>query len=161
LTNIYEPEFDEPREWDGYRARRARLGYQLGTERIGLSLWEIPPGEAAYPYHFHLGEEEVVVVLEGTPILRSHAGERALTAGEAIRFPCGEEGAHQLLNEGSGVVRLLALSTHGQPDIVVYPDSEKLGVAERSPKNGPGLHKIFRSSDSVDYWDGESRRRSP
>lgn len=70
------------------------------------------------------------------------------------------EGAHQLLNEGSGVVRLLALSTHGQPDIVVYPDSEKLGVAERNP-NGAGLHKIFRSSDSVDYWDGESRRRSP
>lgn len=54
VPNIYEPEFDEPREREGFRARRARVGHQLGKEKVGISVWEIPAGEKAYPYHFHL-----------------------------------------------------------------------------------------------------------
>ena len=41
-----------------------------------------------------------------------------------------------MINEGSDPVRLLALSTSGQPDIVTYPDSKKLGMAERKPQAG-------------------------
>lgn len=154
MANVYEPEFDEPREHEGFRARRARIGRQLGTERVGLSLWEIPPGEAAYPYHFHLGEEEVLVVLEGTPTLRDPAGRRRIPRGEVLRFPTGEEGAHQLLNEGEETVRLLAISTHGAPDIVVYPDSGKISAAERHAR-ADGRKHYFRIADEVDYWDGE------
>jgi uncharacterized cupin superfamily protein len=56
-SNIHGADFDEPREFDGFRARRARIGYALGAERLGVSLWELSPGEAAYPYHFHLAEQ--------------------------------------------------------------------------------------------------------
>lgn len=153
MANIYEPEWDEPRDRDGFRARRARLGYQLGTERIGVSLWELPPGELAYPYHFHLAEEELLVVLEGAPLLRTPEGVRRLTRGEVVGFPAGEEGAHQLRNDGDEPVRLLAVSTHGQPDVVVYPDEGKIGAAERRP-DGSGLKLFFRESDAVDYWEG-------
>jgi hypothetical protein len=42
MPNIHAPVFDEPREsLDGFHAHRARLGHQLGTERVGLSLWEV------------------------------------------------------------------------------------------------------------------------
>lgn len=47
MPNINEPEFDEPREQPGFRCRRARLSRQAGSERLGLSLWELPPGEAS------------------------------------------------------------------------------------------------------------------
>jgi hypothetical protein len=40
VTNINDPIFDEPREHPGFRARRARLSRQAGSERLGLSLWE-------------------------------------------------------------------------------------------------------------------------
>lgn len=154
MANIYEPEFDEPREHEGFRVRRARIGHQLGTERVGLSLWELPAGQKAYPYHFHLSEEEVLVVLEGTPTLRAADGVRRLARGEVIRFPAGEEGAHQIWNEGPDAVRLLALSTHGAPDVVIYPDSGKLSAAERLPRGG-GRRHCFRIADEVDYWEGE------
>jgi len=49
-ANIYTPDFDELREQPGFRSRRARIGRQTGSELIGLSLWELPPGEAAYPW---------------------------------------------------------------------------------------------------------------
>ncbi len=119
-----------------------------------MSVWEIPPGQAAYPYRYHLAEEEPIVVLEGTPSLRDPEGWRELAEGEVCSFSRGERGAHQLVNRSAGLVRLLALSTHGEPDIVLYPDSGKLGAAERLPHGG-GLRKSFRPSDEVDYYDGE------
>ncbi len=154
MANLNDPDFDEPREHDGFRVRRARVGHQLGTERLGVSLWEVPAGQAAYPYHYHLAEEELVVVLEGSPSLRTPGGWRELSEGEICSFPRGERGAHQLINRSENVVRLMALSTHGDPDIVIYPDSGKLGAAERLPHGG-GLRRFFRLAEDVDYYDGE------
>ena len=155
MPNVFRPDFDEARDHDGFRARRARLGYALGCERLGASLWELPPGQLAYPYHFHLTEEELLVVLAGRPSLRNPSGWRELEEGEVVSFPRGEQGAHQLANRTDEPVRFLALSTNGDPDVVLYPDSGKLGAAERRP-DGSGLRQFFRLADAVDYWDGES-----
>jgi uncharacterized cupin superfamily protein len=154
VPNINEPEFDEPREHDGFRASRARIGYQLGAERLGVSLWEVPAGQAAYPYHFHLGEEEIVVVLDGRPSLRTPEGRRELRPGEVVRFPRGEDGAHQLVNGTDEPVRFLALSTNGDPDVVLYPDSNKVLAGERLARGG-GFRGIFRLEDDVDYYERE------
>jgi uncharacterized cupin superfamily protein len=157
--NLEAAAFDEPRDHDGFRANRARIGYALGTERLGVSLWELPPGEAAYPYHFHLAEEELLLVLAGRPSLRTPAGWSELGRGDVVSFPRGEDGAHQLLNRTGETVRFLAVSTSGEPDVVLYPDSGKVGAAERRP-DGSGLKAFFRLADQVDYWDGERAPRS-
>lgn len=154
MANINQPVFDEPREHEGFRAMRARVGRQAGSERLGLSLWELPPGQAAYPYHFHYTEEELVVVLAGRPSLRSGESWRELAEGEVVAFPRGETGGHQLVNRTGQTVRFLAFSTSGEPDVVCYPDSGKLGAFERLPAGG-GLRALFRASDAVDYYDGE------
>jgi uncharacterized cupin superfamily protein len=154
VTNINEPLFDEPREHPGFECRRARISRQAGSERLGLSLWELPPGEAAYPYHYHLTEEELVLVLDGAPSLRTTAGWRELAEGEVVAFVRGEHGGHQLANRTSRTVRFLSFSTNGEPDIVIYPDSGKLGAFERLPDGG-GLRALFRLRDTVDYHDGE------
>jgi uncharacterized cupin superfamily protein len=154
LPNLNDPQFDEERDQEGFRARRARIGHQLGTERLGISQWELPPGEAAYPYHLHLTEEELLIVLDGAPSLRTPDGWRELAEGEVVSFPRGEAGAHQVANRTDATVRFIAISTHGEPDVVLYPDSGKVGVGERRPRGG-GLRKSFRLDDAVDYYDGE------
>lgn len=155
MANVNRPEFDEPREHPGFNCRRARLGRQLDSERIGASLWELPPGEAAYPYHYHLAEEELLVVLAGRPSLRTPDGWRDLDEGEAVSFPVGERGAHQIVNRTEKPVRFLAVSNQ-QPDIVIRPDSGTLGAFERRPEGG-GLYKHFRLGDAIEYFEGESR----
>jgi len=154
MVNLGSPDFDQRREHDGFRALRARLGHQLDTERLGVSLWEIEPGQAAYPYHFHLAEEELVLVVTGCPSLRTPDGWRDLAEGDLVSFPRGERGAHQIVNRSETPVRFLALSTNGEPDVVLYPDSGKLGAAERGPK-ASGVVAFFRLADAVDYYDGE------
>jgi uncharacterized cupin superfamily protein len=151
--NIERPDFDEPREHPGFTCSRARIGRQAGTEKVGLSLWEMPPGQAAYPYHWHVAEEEVVIVLEGAPSLRAPGGWSELRRGDVLSFPVGEEGAHQIVNRTDSIVRFLALSNQ-QADIVVYPDSGKVGAFERRPQGG-GVHLAFREADAVDYYEGE------
>jgi uncharacterized cupin superfamily protein len=160
MPNINDPRFDELRDQPGFRARRARVGRQAGCERLGLSLWELGPGEAAYPYHFHYTEEEVVIVLLGTPSLRTPEAWRELAEGEIVRFPRGELGAHQLLNRSPSPVRFLSLSTNGDPDIVSYPDSAKLGAFERRP-DGSGLWAMFQMGDEVGYYVGEQPPHGP
>lgn len=154
MTNIFKPTFEDGERPEGFRSRRARIGHELGTELIGASLWEVPPGEAAYPYHFHYSDEELVIVLSGRPSLRTPEGIRELEVGEAVRFPLGEEGAHQIVNRSEETATFPAISSHGRPDVVVYPDSDKIGVGERLPKGG-GLRAFFRRKDRVDYFDGE------
>jgi uncharacterized cupin superfamily protein len=151
--NVLHPDFDEPRERPGFTVRRARIGRQAGSRRLGASVWELPPGQAAYPYHSHLGEEELIVVLAGCPSLRTPQGWRELDEGEVVAFPRGDQGAHQLANRGTSTVRFLALSTNGEPDIVLYPDAGKVGVNERRA-DGSGFAEFFFATDAVDYWDG-------
>ena len=71
-----------------------------------------------------------------------------------MRFPLGEAGAHQLRNDTDEPVTFIAISSSGRPDVVVYPDSGKLGVGERLPHGG-GLREFFRRETAVDYWDRE------
>jgi uncharacterized cupin superfamily protein len=154
MANIQRPEFEPGERPEGFRSRRARIGYELGTELIGASLWELLPGEAAYPYHFHYSDEELVIVLSGRPSLRTPEGTRELEEGEAVSFPVGEDGAHQILNRSQEPATFLAISSSGRPDVVVYPDSGKVGVGERLPKGG-GLRGFFLQEDAVGYWTDE------
>ena len=83
MTNIYHPNFEGGERPEGFRSSRARIGYELGTELIGASVFSLPPGEAAYPYHYHHADEELLIVISGRPSLRSPDGIRELEEGEA------------------------------------------------------------------------------
>ena len=62
--------------------------------KIGASLYELAPGQATFPYHWHQLEEEWLIVLGGEPTLRSPGGEQRLVPGDVVVFPVGPEGAH-------------------------------------------------------------------
>jgi uncharacterized cupin superfamily protein len=141
--NLFAPEFDHSSDREGYRWRGARVGKAGGASAIGGCVYELGDGEKTYPYHFHHGMEEWLVVISGSPTLRSPDGERVLRAGDVVCFPKGPEGAHQVTGPGS----VLILSANRVPESIEYPDSGKVGV---SP---PG--KILRLGDAVDYWEGE------
>lgn len=142
-VNVFSPDFDQTSERDGYRWRGARIGNALGAARIGACLYELPAGERTFPYHFHHGMEEWLLVLSGTPVLRGPEGERDLRAGDVVCFPAGPEGAHGVRGPGT----VLVLSANRVPEAVEYLDSGKIGVRP------PG--KIFRAADTADYWEGE------
>jgi uncharacterized cupin superfamily protein len=78
-------------------------------------VWEVPPGQAAYPYHYHLTVEELLVVLDGDGELRTPAGWRPLERGEVVPSTPGDGGAHQVRCTGPGTLPFLAVSTPRAP----------------------------------------------
>ncbi len=156
MPNVFHSSLDEGSEREGFRHRGESVGRKAGSERLGASLYEVPPGEATCPYHYHLANEELLIVLAGRPHLRCPKGWRQLDEGEVVAFPVGEGGAHQLVNRSHETVRLLMVSEMRSPEIAVFPDAEKVGAREHAPGSSrEGLRLNFRSSDAVDYWEGE------
>ena len=153
IFNVFTGEPDDLPRGDtpeGYRCRAVRVGPRIGATRLGMSIYDLPAGQAICPYHFEWTDVEWLVVLEGTPTLRSPEGERVLERGDAVCFPAGPDGAHLVRNDGDGVVRVGILSTKSDVGVAEYPDSDKVGVW------ADGTHYMLRRSEHLDYWDGEA-----
>jgi uncharacterized cupin superfamily protein len=137
MANVFDPEFDVEQDAPPYVWRRARLGRAAGAQRLGASLFAVPPGGATFPLHAHLHNEELLVVIAGAPTLRTLEGSRALAPGDVVAFVAGLEGAHELRNDTSEEVRLLIVSTMVSPEINVFPDSGELWVRDYVPGTDP------------------------
>lgn len=137
-------------EHEGYEYYRRKFIPFGGAGNTLVSIYEIPPGKAAYPYHYHHKNEETFYILSGEGILKTPDGARKVGAGELLFFPTGPAGAHKLTN-CSDTEKLVYIDfdvVHGI-DIAVYPDSEKIGIW------GMGINQIYPSSAEVDYYHGE------
>jgi uncharacterized cupin superfamily protein len=148
---LAEPEWEAENDRDGYRHRVTAVGRRLGAELLGGSLYELPPGEKTWPYHYEIGCEEWVVAVSGRPTLRGPAGERELEPGDVAVCPEGPEGAHQVLNRSAEPCRVLILSSKSPLAVVHYPDSDKVGLWSQEG----GYEAILPRKPELGYWDGE------
>jgi len=129
-----------------------------GDPGLGCSLYELPPGGRSWPYHYHAGNAEAMYVLEGEGQLRLDGDEHVIEAGDYVPFPAGSAGAHQVRNDGEAPLQYLTISDMDEPDVTVYPDSEKVGVYTGAPPGGQEARPVegyYRIDDDVSYWEGE------
>jgi len=148
VINLGELELEAPEELpEGYRVRSAALRAGLGSTLLGATVYALEEGQSVGPYHYEIGIEEWLIVLSGSPLLRSPQGEERLDVGDVVSFPEGPDGAHKVTNVEGPPLRVMMISTQEEVSACVYPDSGKIGVWP------PG--KLFREDDAVPYWTGE------
>ncbi len=135
----------------------ARLGPKIGLKDLGCSIYVVPPGKTAFPYHAHSLIEELCIVLEGTGTLRHEGGEGPIRAGDVIASPCGT--AHQIINSSTTNLKYLVVSGNTTADVVLYPDSGKIGAV--SGAFGKGVWHFTKLSSATDYYDGEEEPSLP
>lgn len=153
--NVFTEDWERTVEHGGFGVRGSRIGAGAGAEHVGLTVYEIDPGKRNLPYHAHFGIEEVIVVLRGTPTLRSPKGERELAEGEVVVCPPGRSGAHQLINRSDSVARFLVLSSKGLADLIEYPDSGKISAQGGSWGTADAVAYMLSTENQVDYFEGE------
>lgn len=152
VFNLFgEQEWEAENDRPGYRHRVTAMGRQLGATLLGGSLYEVPPGEKTWPYHYEIGCEEWLVAVSGRPTLRGPDGERELEPGDVAVFPEGPDGAHQVINRSDEPCRVLLLSSKSPLAVVHYPDSDKVGLWSE----GEGYQALLRNQPKLDYWEGE------
>jgi uncharacterized cupin superfamily protein len=126
--NLFSGETDEAPPTPGYGCRAARVGPKLGGSRLGMSVYDLPPGEAIGPYHFEWTDEEWLIALQGQVTIHTLEGERPLDPGDVVAFPAGPEGAHQVRNAHDMPIRVAIFSTMNEFGIVEYPEDEEVGI---------------------------------
>ena len=138
-----------------YESLCARLGEGTAAGKLGISIDIVAPGKRSCPYHFHYAQEEAFVVLEGEGMLRVAGQMLALRAGDIAFIPPGPDYPHQIINTSDAPLKYLSISTRDQPEIVVYPDSDKYLAMADDPRSPQGFGRMHRERDDLDYWDGE------
>lgn len=136
------------------------LAAAAGGEKLGASLYKLMPGKKSFPYHFHYANEEAVFILEGSGSLRLNEELIPVKKGDYIAFPVGPGNAHQIINTSDSPLLYLCFSTMIYPDVVEYPDSNKVGVSAGFTSDGSGenfqLRARFRKKDAVEYFEDET-----
>ena len=149
LSGGFEYDASDP---DGFRAGVAQVGRLAGGRALAVKAFEVPPDQSICPYHYEY-EEEWLVVLEGSLLVRTPEGEEAAARGDVLCFPAGPDGAHRVTCAGEERAIVLMFSSAREPAVAVYPDSDKIGVW---PGNKADDALLYRRDGSVGYYDGEA-----
>jgi uncharacterized cupin superfamily protein len=135
---------------------------KAGAEQLGGTVYELAPGAEEVPLHIHHAMEELVIVLAGTPTLRTLEGEHDLAPGDVVAFPRGRRGAHTLQNRSDAPARYVMVSTKVVPEVVEYPELGTVRVLTRppfeppDPDDDPGDRLMLLFDRSADKQPGPS-----
>lgn len=112
-----------PSPWREEMAKRLyrRLGPASGLEDFGVSHVTLEPGGISSQRHWHEGEDEFVVMLQGVAVLEEDEGETVLRAGDCAAFPKGVANGHRLVNRSDSPCVFIAVGKGATTDCH-YPD---------------------------------------
>ena len=99
-----------------------RLGDAGGLTQFGVNLVTLQPGAMSSLRHWHLHEDEFVMVTEGECTLVQDAGETVLRPGDCAAFPAGTPDGHHFLNRSATVARFLVIGTRAPREVATYSD---------------------------------------
>lgn len=149
-VSIQDIPFKHKNEHDGYEYFKRELVPKGNARQCAISVYQLPPGKSAYPYHYHTENEEAFYILKGNGILKTPTGDQEVTTGDFLFFPGNEKGAHKLTNSSeTDILEYLDFDTYNPVDVAFYPDSGKVGIW------GKGIDKLFKINHQVEYYDGE------
>jgi uncharacterized cupin superfamily protein len=131
-----------------YRSTLYEAGLPIGARRLGYQFVTLEPGTWFCPMHSHVLEEEMFLVWDGRPTIRTPRGSYVCRRGDVIAFPVGDAGTHQLLNESDAPCTVFLLGNAEPDEVAHYPDSNKILVRAMN-------RLLVRASPRLDYFDGE------
>lgn len=153
LSEVPSEQMKAPEE-SSFGGERQRVGAAIGAQKLGYSFFTVPPGKAAFPFHLHYANEEMIYIMEGEAILRLANEEIPVCAGTFVACPPGADHPHQLVNVSKNNLRYLVVGTMEYPDISEYPDSNKIGAYVTTASDG-GFRALYRKDGNVSYFEGE------
>ncbi len=118
-----------------------RLGDAGGLTQFGVNLVTLQPGALSSLRHWHLNEDEFVMVTEGECTLVQDAGETLMRASDCAAFPAGDPDGHHFINRTERVARFLVVGSKAPREVATYSDVDlqveiAAGKARFSYKDG-------------------------
>ncbi len=106
-----------------------RLAPATGLTDFGASLVRLEPGAWSSQRHWHEGEDELMVMIEGEAVLVEDEGEAILRPGDVVAWPKGVRNGHHLINRSDRPCRFLVVGA-GEPAGGAYSDIDMMFTPE-------------------------------
>lgn len=104
-TTGYPPPFDRDVAGRHYR----RLGPPSGLNDFGVSEVTLEPGAWSSQRHWHDGEDEFLIMVEGEAVLIEDEGRTVLRPGDMAAWAKGVRIGHHLVNESDSPCRFVVV----------------------------------------------------
>lgn len=106
-----------------------KLAGPAGISDFGISHVVLEPDGISSQRHWHEGEDEFVVMIDGEVVLVEEDGETVMRTGDCAAFPKGVANGHQLVNRSPRpctfvAIGRIALSDCHYPDVDLHLDSK-------------------------------------
>ncbi len=99
-----------------------RLGDTGGLTQFGANIVILQPGAKSSLRHWHLNEDEFVMVTQGICTLVQDAGETQMHPGDCAAFPAGDSDGHHFLNNTQAEARFLVIGSRAPREVATYSD---------------------------------------
>ena len=130
---------------------RVDVDRAVGSTATVMFIYDLAPGQSSCPYHYEYDEEWLLVV-DGTVVVRAPDGEHTLERGDLVCFPPGPAGAHKLMNRSESPARMLMFSSSRVPAVVGVSGQRQDRRGARRRSRRPGLQT--RHGGAVVGWRG-------
>jgi uncharacterized cupin superfamily protein len=113
-----------PPPYDAEVAGRSslRLGDAGGLTQFGVNIVILAPGAKSSMRHWHMNEDEFVIILSGECTMVTDAGPEVMRPGDCAAFPAGVPDGHTFINTTSEEARFLVVGTKAQAETATYSD---------------------------------------
>jgi len=103
-----------------------RLGDASGLTQFGVNLVRLNPGDLSSLRHYHMEQDEFLMVTEGacTPI--DDDGEHDMLLGDCASFPAGDANPHHLVNKSDNPAAFLVVGTRSPTETAYYGDLDMM-----------------------------------
>jgi uncharacterized cupin superfamily protein len=101
-----------------------RLGDATGLSQFGANLILLEPNAKSSLRHWHLNEDEFVMVTKGTVTLIDDHGSHEMTVGDCAGFPAGDTNGHHFINQTNTEARFLVIGTRATQEVCTYSDMD-------------------------------------
>ena len=121
-----------------------RLGEAGGLTQFGVNLVTLDPGAMSSLRHWHMNEDEFVLITEGTCTLITDAGAEPMRPGDCACFPAGRADGHHFLNLTDTTARFLVIGTKAARETATYSDVDLMVTID-------GKTATFTRKDGTPY----------
>lgn len=125
-----------------------RLGDAGGLTQFGVNLVTLEPGALSSLRHWHLAEDEFVMMTQGECLLVQDAGETLMRTGDCAAFPANTPDGHHFINRSDTPASFLVIGSKAKREVATYSDVDMVVTMEAGRAH-------FTHKDGRDYEAAE------
>lgn len=123
-----------------------RLGDAGGLTQFGVNLVTLQAGAMSSLRHWHLAEDEFVMVTLGEVTMVTNTGPETMRVGDCAAFPAGSPNGHHFINHTNAPAQFLVVGSKAAREVATYSDVDLMVTME-------GGRASFTRKDGTPYGE--------